>query len=51
LRLTLASIKRGEVGHLDFPADSADAVLLFGPLYHLVERANRLQALRKRAGS
>jgi ubiquinone/menaquinone biosynthesis C-methylase UbiE len=43
--VTLASITQGDARHLDFPADSADAVLLLGPLYHLVERADRLQAL------
>ncbi len=33
--------------HLDLPDASVDAVLLLGPLYHLYERADRLQALRE----
>jgi ubiquinone/menaquinone biosynthesis C-methylase UbiE len=43
--VTLASITPGDACHLDFPANSADAALLLGPLYHLVERSDRLQAL------
>jgi ubiquinone/menaquinone biosynthesis C-methylase UbiE len=43
--LRLASITQGEARGLDFAAGSADAVLLLGPLYHLAERADRLQAL------
>jgi ubiquinone/menaquinone biosynthesis C-methylase UbiE len=43
--IALASITQGDARHLDFPANSADAVLLLGPLYHLVERSDRLQAL------
>ena len=43
--VTLASIAQGDACHLDFPASSADAVLLLGPLYHLTERPDRLQAL------
>ena len=45
--VTLASIAQGDARHLEFPARSADAVLLLGPLYHLVERSDRLQALRE----
>jgi ubiquinone/menaquinone biosynthesis C-methylase UbiE len=41
----LASITQGDARHLDFPASCADVVLLLGPLYHLVERSDRLQAL------
>ena len=41
----LASITQGEARELNFAAGSADAVLLLGPLYHLAERADRLQAL------
>jgi ubiquinone/menaquinone biosynthesis C-methylase UbiE len=41
----VASITPGDARHLDFPASSADAVLLLGPLYHLVERSDRVQAL------
>lgn len=43
----LASIAQGDARHLDFPANSADAVLLLGPLYHLTERADRIRALRE----
>ena len=42
---TLASIAVGDARSLDFPAGSADAVLLLGPLYHLLEPAERLAAL------
>jgi ubiquinone/menaquinone biosynthesis C-methylase UbiE len=45
--ITLASITQGDARHLDMPSASADAVLLLGPLYHLVENADRLQALRE----
>jgi ubiquinone/menaquinone biosynthesis C-methylase UbiE len=41
----LASITQGDARQLDFSASSADAVLLLGPLYHLVERPDRVQAL------
>jgi len=43
----LASITRGDARRLEVPDSSADAVLLLGPLYHLVEHADRLQALRE----
>jgi len=45
--VALASITRGDARQLDFPSGCADAVLLLGPLYHLVEYADRLQALRE----
>jgi len=45
--VALASITRGDARHLDIPARSADAVLLLGPLYHLVERWDRLGTLRE----
>jgi SAM-dependent methyltransferase len=35
----------GDARQLDEPAVSADAVLLFGPLYHLTEAAHRQRAL------
>ena len=35
----------GDARRLDEPDESADAVLLFGPLYHLTERDERLAAL------
>jgi SAM-dependent methyltransferase len=43
----LASATPGDARHLPWPDASADAVLLFGPLYHLTERADRIQALRE----
>lgn len=35
----------GDARELDEPDESRDAVLLFGPLYHLTERDDRLRAL------
>lgn len=37
----------GDVRHVDLPDSSVDAVLLLGPLYHLKERDDRLQALEE----
>lgn len=37
----------GDARQLDFPEDSFDAVLMAGPLYHLAEREERLQALNE----
>jgi len=45
--VALASISQGDARHLDVPSSIADAVLLLGPLYHLVERSDRLKALRE----
>ena len=45
--IELASIARGDARRLDVPDQSADAVLFLGPLYHLVEHTERLQALRE----
>jgi ubiquinone/menaquinone biosynthesis C-methylase UbiE len=42
---TLASAEVGDARALQLPDASADAVLILGPLYHLPERADRLQAL------
>lgn len=39
----------GDARALDQPDKEFDAVLLFGPLYHLTERANRIRALREAA--
>jgi ubiquinone/menaquinone biosynthesis C-methylase UbiE len=36
---------RGDARSLEFPAGRADAVLLFGPLYHLTEASDRQRAL------
>ena len=45
--VTLRSITRGDARGLHIPSGSADAVLLLGPLYHLVEHSDRQQALRE----
>ena len=37
----------GDARHLDFADAYAEVVLLLGPLYHLTERADRLEALRE----
>jgi SAM-dependent methyltransferase len=41
----LASATVGDARQLDRPDASVDAALLFGPLYHLTERADRIRAL------
>jgi ubiquinone/menaquinone biosynthesis C-methylase UbiE len=41
----LASISLGDARKLDFEHRTFDIVLLFGPLYHLVQRKERLKAL------
>jgi SAM-dependent methyltransferase len=41
----LASGTVGDARQLDHPDGSVDAVLLFGPLYHLTSRADRIRAL------
>ena len=45
--IALASVVRGDARHLDITSGSADAVLMLGPLYHLVERADRAKALHE----
>ena len=37
----------GDARDLDLPDASVDAVLLLGPLYHLIDRAERVSALRE----
>ncbi len=46
-RRPLASAEVADGRKVDRPAASADAVLVMGPLYHLVERRDRLDALRE----
>ena len=46
-RAPLAGLHVGDARHLPFADASADVVLLLGPLYHLVEREDRLAALRE----
>jgi ubiquinone/menaquinone biosynthesis C-methylase UbiE len=43
----LASAQVGDARALDFPDACADVVLLLGPLYHLPERDQRVQALHE----
>lgn len=43
----LASCRLGDARTLDFPDDSADVVLLLGPLYHLTDAGERARALRE----
>lgn len=45
--VALASIVEGDARKLDAATGTADAALLLGPLYHLVERSDRLRALRE----
>jgi SAM-dependent methyltransferase len=44
----LASVQVGDACSLPWDAATANAVLLFGPLYHLTDRTDRLQALATR---
>jgi SAM-dependent methyltransferase len=44
---SLAGAEVGDVRALSWPDATADAVVLFGPLYHLTDRADRLRALRE----
>ncbi len=41
------SIELGDARHLPFADASVDAVLLMGPLYHLLERRDRMAAIRE----
>ena len=41
----LASAQVGDACSLPWPAETSDAVLLFGPLYHLTDARDRLSAL------
>ena len=43
----IASCETGDARRLEEPDGSVDAVLLFGPLYHLTESSDRLKALRE----
>lgn len=45
--LKLASITQGDARKLPFASNSADVVLLLGPLYHLPHLADRLSALQE----
>jgi ubiquinone/menaquinone biosynthesis C-methylase UbiE len=43
----IASCSVGDARSIDRSDDSADAVLLLGPLYHLIDRGERLKALQE----
>src|SRR5271165_3475678 len=43
----IASCSVADARDIDRPDGSADAVLLLGPLYHLIHRADRLKALKE----
>src|SRR5262245_7148458 len=43
----LASAETGDACSLPWADGAADAVVLFGPLYHLTDRGDRLRALRE----
>jgi ubiquinone/menaquinone biosynthesis C-methylase UbiE len=43
----IASCRIGDARKLEFPDRFADAVLMFGPLYHLTDRQDRLTALEQ----
>jgi len=45
--IKLASISIGEARSLDFENESFDLALSFGPLYHLTDRRDRLDALKE----
>jgi ubiquinone/menaquinone biosynthesis C-methylase UbiE len=45
--IPIKSFNIGDARKLEFPDDFADIVLLMGPIYHLVERRERLIALRE----
>jgi ubiquinone/menaquinone biosynthesis C-methylase UbiE len=45
--MSLESIAQGDARAIDMPAGVADAMLLLGPLYHLVEPADRQAALKE----
>jgi SAM-dependent methyltransferase len=45
----LASCRVGDARALDVPAESADVVLLLGPLYHLTDSGDRVRALQEAA--
>ncbi len=40
-----ASLRVGDARHLSLPDEFAEALILHGPLYHLADRTDRLQAL------
>jgi len=47
LHLTLETAEISDARSIDRPDCSADAILLFGPLYHIIEREERLECLKE----
>lgn len=47
LGLTLKAAEVADARSIDRPDNSADAILLFGPLYHIIDREERLLCLRE----
>lgn len=47
LDLTLKAAEVADARSIDRPDNSADAILLFGPLYHIVDREERLLCLKE----
>ena len=45
--IPLESMVVGDARKLDFPDNFADVIIMHGPLYHLIERNDRLTALRE----
>ena len=45
--MSLASYTVGDARNIEQPDNSADIVLFFGPLYHLIDEKDRLKALRE----
>lgn len=45
--VSLAGLAVGDARRLDLGNESADAVLMLGPLYHLVDREERMRVLRE----
>ncbi len=45
--MSLASYTVGDARNLEQPDNSADVVLFFGLLYHLIDEKDRLKALRE----
>ncbi len=43
----IKSCRIGDARHLDFPDESADFILFLGPMYHLIEKNDRLLALEE----
>jgi ubiquinone/menaquinone biosynthesis C-methylase UbiE len=43
----LASASVGDACSLEWEGDQVDGILLFGPMYHLTDRTDRLQALKE----